>query len=212
MLIVGAGGFASEMLELLLQLRSNDKILFFDDIDKLKLELNNKYKVLKTPVEVKQHFKDDSLFCLGIGGVHRRKKLYQKMILLGGNPKTIISPFAHIGKMNVVIQKGVSVATGTVITANVKVGIGCLINLNCTIGHDTVIGSFCELSPGVHISGNCTIGNNCFIGTGAVLLPEINIGKNVIIGAGSVVTKNVADNVTVAGIPAKGINKKAAKN
>jgi acetyltransferase-like isoleucine patch superfamily enzyme len=34
-------------------------------------------------------------------------------------------------------------------------------------------------------------------------LPKVSIGSNVIVGAGSVVTKDVPDNVMVVGIPAK---------
>lgn len=43
----------------------------------------------------------------------------------------------------------------------------------------------------------------CWIGAGAIVLPSVHyIGKNSIIGAGSVVTKDVPDNVVVAGNPA----------
>jgi len=47
------------------------------------------------------------------------------------------------------------------------------------------------------------IGNNVWIGSNVTILPGIEIGENAIIGAGSVVTKNVLANVTVAGNPAK---------
>ena len=92
--------------------------------------------------------------------------------------------------------------TGTVITNDVKIEKGTIINLNCTVGHDTKIGEFVELSPGVHISGNCTIGAFSNIGTNATILPKIKIGVNVIVAAGAVVTKDVPDNSMVAGVPA----------
>ena len=47
------------------------------------------------------------------------------------------------------------------------------------------------------------LGNNIFIGSGAKLFGNITIGNNVIIGANAVVNKDVPDNVTVAGVPAK---------
>ena len=93
--------------------------------------------------------------------------------------------------------------SNVIITSDVKIGKGVLINLSCTIGHDTVIEDFVELCPSVNVSGNCTIGSFSFIGTNAVILPNINIGKNVIIGAGSVVTKHIPDNAVAFGIPAK---------
>lgn len=51
-----------------------------------------------------------------------------------------------------------------------------------------------------------TFGNNVYIGPGAKVFGKINIGNDVAIGANSVVTKDVPDHMTVAGIPAKVIN------
>jgi len=45
------------------------------------------------------------------------------------------------------------------------------------------------------------------IGANATILSDINIGRDAIVGAGSVVTKNVADKITVCGNPAKVIKK-----
>ena len=45
------------------------------------------------------------------------------------------------------------------------------------------------------------------IGAGAVILPGIIIGKNAMVGAGAVVTKDIPDNTTVVGNPAKIIEK-----
>ncbi|MEO0058899.1 MAG: hypothetical protein RLZZ312_546, partial [Bacteroidota bacterium] len=44
-------------------------------------------------------------------------------------------------------------------------------------------------------------------GGGSIILPGVTIGSGVTVGAGSVVTKNVPDNVLVAGNPAKVIRK-----
>jgi acetyltransferase-like isoleucine patch superfamily enzyme len=78
-----------------------------------------------------------------------------------------------------------------------------LINLNCTIGHNSDIGEYTELSPGVHLSGHTTVGAFTTLGTGAVVLPGITIGQHAVIAAGSVVTKDVPGNVMVAGVPAQ---------
>lgn len=51
--------------------------------------------------------------------------------------------------------------------------------------------------------GKIYIKENAFIGNEAYIMPNVTIGKNAIVGARSVVTKDVPDNMVVAGVPAK---------
>lgn len=46
------------------------------------------------------------------------------------------------------------------------------------------------------------IGDNVYIGQNALIMPGVTIGSNVVIGAGSIVTRNIPDNVVAVGIPA----------
>lgn len=48
-----------------------------------------------------------------------------------------------------------------------------------------------------------TIGDNVWIGGNACILPGVTIGNNVVIGAGSVVTRDLPDNVIAAGNPCR---------
>lgn len=47
------------------------------------------------------------------------------------------------------------------------------------------------------------IGRNCWIGAGAIFVPGITVGDNVVVGAGSVVTKDLQDNVVAVGNPCR---------
>jgi len=55
--------------------------------------------------------------------------------------------------------------------------------------------------------GRILIHDNCFIGINSIILPNVQIGPNSIVGAGSVVTKDVAPNIVVTGVPAREIMK-----
>lgn len=205
MLIVGAKGFAKEVLEIQYQLKDIENLVFYDDVN-INIEdiLYNQFPVLKSIEKAKQYFDTvEKRFTIGIGNPNLRCNLYQKFSDIGGDFTSTISPKADIGNFGNTISTGSNIMTGTIITNDVKIGEGALINLNCTVGHDCTIGKFVELSPGVHVSGNCQIGDFTEIGTNATILPKITIGKNVTIGAGTVVTKNIPDDAVVVGIPGK---------
>lgn len=106
---------------------------------------------------------------------------------------------------------------------NIEVGENFFANYNLTIldvGKVT-IGKNAQIAPNVSIytaghplhpdSRNSgyeygipiTIGDNVWIGGNAVILPGVTIGNNVVIGAGSVVSKDIPDNVIAAGNPCK---------
>ena len=208
MVIVGAKGFAKEVLEILNQINyNNDLIAFFDnvnqDVDPLLYEI---FPVLKNEKELKNFFgKAENKFTLGIGGPQNRYNLTKLFESWGGTLHSTISPFANIGHFGNTLNYGINLMTGSTITNDITIGKGALINLHCTVGHDSKIGEFVEMSPGVHVSGNCTIGDFCNLGTNATILPKITLGNNVVVGAGSVVTKDIPDNTLVVGIPAKPI-------
>jgi len=52
------------------------------------------------------------------------------------------------------------------------------------------------------------VGEGALLGAGSIVLPGVNIGKWCVIGAGSVVTKDIPDDVVTVGIPARILKKK----
>lgn len=205
MIIVGAKGFAKEVLEIVCQNNNIENIAMFDDIsDNMPDFLYEKFTILKNESQVKDYFlKYGNDFTIGIGNPILRIKMYDKFIKLGGVFTSTISNNAYVGKFGNIISDGCNIMLNTTITSDVKIGKGVIINQLSSIGHDVVIADFVEICPNVSISGNCTIGKETFIGTNATILPKVIIGSNVIIGAGAVVSKDLPDNCVAVGVPAK---------
>jgi sugar O-acyltransferase (sialic acid O-acetyltransferase NeuD family) len=205
MVIIGAKGFAKEVLEIFHQRGQIDHLAFYDDVTKdIGNLLFDRFPILKTESDVRSFFKDNgSDFTVGIGKPALRHKLYTKFISYGGNFASAISPFAHIGSYDVQIGTGANILSNATFSNSVSVGIGSLVYYNVMVTHDNHLGDFVELSPGATLLGNVTVGDFTHIGANATVLPGVRIGKNCMIGAGAVVTKDVEDNQTMIGVPAK---------
>ena len=84
---------------------------------------------------------------------------------------------------------------------------GIVIEDNVLIGPDVkIISEGHPLSPAEReslVPGKIHIKQNAWIGAGATILPGIIIGENSVVAAGAVVSKNVAPNTVVGGVPAK---------
>lgn len=68
--------------------------------------------------------------------------------------------------------------------------------------HDGGVWVFTEEVPDLQKFGPITILDNCFVGIDVILMGNVTIGPNSVVGAGAVVTKNVPENMVVAGNPA----------
>lgn len=205
MIVIGAKGFAKEVLEILIQINKLRDLVFFDDqnTDTPNL-LYNKYPIIKNSKDAKFYIDNiDKNFTIGIGVPSLRKKMFNKFDSLGGNLVSTISPNAIFGSHDVEIGKGSNILNGSVFSNSVKLGICCIVYYNTVITHDCVIGDFVEISPSVSILGRVYIGSYSQIGSNVTILPDVKIGRNVIIGAGSVVTKDIPDNCIAYGVPAK---------
>ncbi|QKG51631.1 NeuD/PglB/VioB family sugar acetyltransferase [Hymenobacter sp. BRD67] len=209
MLVLGARGHAIELLQVLEDNGETD-LYFYDDVSHdAPNQLFGRYPVLCSPTEAMQHLRHDSRAALGIGGGRLRERLGGQVRQWGGQLHSVVAPSASVGRHAVVLEAGLNVMHGVLISNEVHVGEGSLINARATLHHNVVVGRYCEVSPGAQLLGHVRVGDYSQVGAGAVVMPRIIIGQGATVGAGAVVTRHVADNEVVAGVPARPLPRKS---
>ena len=140
---------------------------------------------------------------LGMGvSVHNYVNAYGCEI--GGN--TTLGSYVEVQK-NAKIGKNCKISSHTFICTGVEIKDGVFVGHNVSFIVDRHPSA---LNEDGSIKGNkdwkmeeIVVEDGASIGTSVTILAGIHIGKNAVIGAGSVVTKNVPDETTVIGNPAK---------
>ena len=198
MIILGAGGHAKEILDILISKKYDKEIILIDELIKHDNTFLNTYRVTNS---IKNLNTNQNNFIVGVGKINLRKRLSTIALNNGLNWIGVRSENIIIGNINVNIDYTVDIMQNVTISGSVTICKGTLINRNVSIHHDVTIGENCVISPGVQILGNCNIGNNVFIGAGCTILPKIKIDDNAIIGAGSLVNKNIPESTKTFGVP-----------
>ena len=98
-----------------------------------------------------------------------------------------------------------------------QLGHGILIDHGCgvVIGETTVVGDNCTIYQGVTLGGvgtqkgkrHPTLGNNVTVGAGAKILGSFEVGDNCSIAANAVLLRQLDENITAVGIPARPVKK-----
>lgn len=203
-LILGAGGHAQVVADILLRMRDAGAAItpigYLDDNISLAGHTFLDLPILGRIDEASNIDHDAAI--VAIGHNTTRKRIYAALmaqnerLVIARHPRAIVAPDVLIGP-GTVICAGVVVNPGSAIGANV------ILNTGCTIDHHNTIGDHAHIAPGVHLGGDVHIGSGTLVGIGATVIPQRSVGAWSAIGAGSVVTKNMADGVMAAGNPAR---------
>lgn len=198
--VIGAGGHAKVIADIILL--SGDNLLGFldDDEEKQNSEVYKGYKVIGKISDTEKHKENN--FIIAIGDNHTRETIAKEH--RGLNWYTAIHPNATIAD-TVKIGDGTAVMAGVVINADSEIGNHCIVNTSSSIDHDNIIDDYTHISPGAHLAGKVFVGRYSWICAGATIINNINIGDDVIVGAGATVIKNINEQGTYVGTPAKRI-------
>lgn len=209
LLILGAGGHGAVVAECAQLMNKWSEISFLDS----KWPIQN--KIYEWDIIGKDDYyltkaKHNDDFFVGIGNTKIRMQLIEKIKISECNLVSIIHPRAIVSNQATILE-GSLIVGGAIVNIGTTIASGCIINTGATIDHDCIIEDGVHICPGVNIGGNVSVGRKTWVGIGAKAINGIKIGTNSLIGAGAVVVKDIPDNVTAVGIPAKVVTRENKK-
>mgnify|MGYP002760257284 FL=1 len=204
LVIVGAGGLGREVAALVEALPppspSGALAGFVDDDPSRHGDTVMGYSVLGDVHWLAQQA--DLRFVIAVGNGTARRHIAETLRPSAPRATSLVHPSVSLHR-TAEVAPGAIVCRGVASTVQFEVGPHALLNLNCTIGHDSVLGAFVTLHPGVHVSGAVHLADGVTLGTGAVVLPGVQIGAHTTVGAGAVVTDDLPPHCTAVGTPAR---------
>jgi len=204
--IIGAGGFAREVAWLIEEINAKEHewnlLGYIDENKKNHNKVLNGTKILGD-FEWLQNRADTYAVC-AVGNTESKMRLVKKAEDLGVKFPILVHPSVMNSKYNE-IGEGSIICAGNILTTNIRIGKHVIVNLDCTIGHDTIIDDYCTILPSVNVSGSVNLKQGCDIGTGTAIIQGVTINEWTIVGAGAVVTKDLPSYCTAVGMPAKPI-------
>ena len=120
-----------------------------------------------------------------------------------------IHPSIIIGD-NVELGEGIVAMAGCIFNPKAKIGNFTFFATGAQVEHDCIIGNYASISAGSITGGYVELGDFAALTLGVTVFDRIKIGKNSVVGAGSLVVKDLPDNVLAYGNPAKIIRKREA--
>ena len=205
--LVGAGGFAREVMPLLKQIYAAERGI---NVNIYYVDVSSRKFIADVPVISENNFfglQGKRYFNIAIADSRLREKIAKKYEDNGCLPVDIFALNAlKLGESK--IGRGSIFCPFSCVTADVKIGKYFHCNIYSYIAHDCVIGDFVTFAPNVCCNGNVVIEDHAYIGTGAILKQgttdkPLVIGAGAVVGMGAVVTKSVAPGEVVVGNPAR---------
>ena len=208
LVIVGAGDFGREVSWVAERINAQTPVWellgFVDDGAAVQGRTVDGYPVLG-PVSWLEAVTDELYVVCSIGTGRVRKQVMERVLANPHlRPAVLIDPAAIVGR-NAQVGPGGVVCAGTVLAISSRLEAHTIVNLNCTVGHDTVLEPYCTVHPGSNLSGRVHVGACTDIGTGTKIIQGLAVCPGCTLGAGTVVVRDITEPGTYAGVPARRI-------
>jgi sugar O-acyltransferase (sialic acid O-acetyltransferase NeuD family) len=206
LVIVGAGGFACETVELVRAInavRPTYELLgYLDDNVELHGSTILGVEVIGSIDEVHSMPEVSAVVCLGSPRTPTlRRRVVERLDLGDDRWATLVHPSAVVSS-SVRLGAGTVVHATSVFTADIEVGRHVEVMPGVILTHGDRIDDYATFGAGVRLAGAVTIGSCAYIGSGAMVREGLDIGVEALVGMGSVVTRSVPAGEVWAGVPA----------
>jgi sugar O-acyltransferase (sialic acid O-acetyltransferase NeuD family) len=203
-IILGAGGFASEIIDTIEELNKTN-----EEINVMGFVYENAspgvgpygFPILGDFDYLEKLDLSEIFFICAVGTPELKKQLVDRVKLMRGKFLTIIHPRAYVSKGTKIGEGCIIQSHCILVGVDVVLGDFVIFNDNVAIGHAAKIGNYTHINPNVNISGEAELGAMVFVGVKATIL-KAKIGDGAVIGACALITKDVPPNVMAKGIPA----------
>ena len=207
LIIICAGDFGREVADVVERInKAADEpewnlLGFVDDDESMQGSMIDGYPVIGT-IDFLNGCREECYTICSVGVAKIRRALLERIT----NPvirfATLIDPDARVYK-NANVGEGSIVCGGSILAIGATVGKHVLVNLNCTLGHDSVYDDYCVINPGVNVSGKVHVKECCDLGTGVKIIQQLKVGPDTVIGAGAAVIRDIPAGCLAVGVPAE---------
>ena len=210
LVIIGAGGFGREVADVVGAINSLDTTLkwqlvgVIDDApseDNLARLNQRSIAYLGTTADLVSA-SERPRFVIAVGNPATRRAIADTLEAEGFAAATLVHPEATLGS-EVSVGPGSVICAGARLTTNISIGRHVHLNLNSTVGHDSVVKDFVSVNPLASISGDCVIEDEVLVGVCASIINQVTVHTGATVGGGACAVRDVPAGATVVGIPAK---------
>lgn len=209
-LIIGAGGHAAALAEILIKQKKTLLGVVAPDILAGHMIFDSVQHYLKDD-DVLRFSVDKVLLVNGIGAMPRqtlRKKVFTRFSELGYTFATVIADSALVSDYTL-LAEGAQIMNNAVINIGCEIGENTIVNTSVSVDHDCIVGAHSHIAPGSTLSGQVKVESNVHIATGSSIINNVTIGCNTIVGVGANITKSIPQNSIAYGVHSivKGLGK-----
>ncbi len=198
LVLIGAGGYAKSVLDSI-DIYNYKMCGFIDEFADKDSHLG--YPIIAKSLDALPNPKEYVYF-ISIGNNAKRKRWFDELKKRNLRIINVIDELATISR-HAQIGTGCFVGKLAIVNSGAVIGDNCIVNTRALMEHGSELKNHVNLSTNSVINGDVVVGEGSFVGSCSVIIGQLKVGQWSTVGAGAVVIRDIGDNVTAAGVPAK---------